>query len=382
LRRRIPGIGGDMPPRVSRRAGESMIPSARTPPAESDFERLMKEPFRPREPDSDFEKLLKKPLRRLGRVLGPVGGIIGAALPESLGSGELSPEERRRIERLPGGPSAPPAETQTTERTTRPDPRSRPPRPDEEPIEEIVVEGRTERLPRERQRMQRPAVAAVAGLAGLAGLALLLRRRSSRPTSTAPAPRRYQQRGDDLGIREDLDFSPSLPALPLPIPVSERDTEPETAPRPAESAPETATRPADLPTLLPQPEPKPEPKPQPLTDVKPPALGFCPPCDPKAVSSRRKKQREEKRKACRAFISVRVPAHKRKMCVSDFTKYLLGKLKRTVKSKVRKRIVEELEQRGVPAEKLLKLTKRPRKPKAEVEVGGVEIDIKDLLEGS
>jgi len=70
------------------------------------------------------------------------------------------------------------------------------------------------------------------------------------------------------------------------------------------------------------------------------------------------------------------------MCVSDFTKYLLGKLKRTVKSKVRKRIVEELEQRGVPAEKLPKLAKRAQKQKAEGEVGGVEIDIKDLLEGS
>jgi hypothetical protein len=65
--------------------------------------------------------------------------------------------------------------------------------------------------------------------------------------------------------------------------------------------------------------------------------------------------------------------------VQDFAKYLVRKLQRTVKGKLRKRIIAELEERGVPASRLIKLTKRPRRPKAEVEVGGVEIDFEDLL---
>ena len=67
------------------------------------------------------------------------------------------------------------------------------------------------------------------------------------------------------------------------------------------------------------------------------------------------------------------------MCVSDLTKYLFRKLQRTARAAVRKKIIAELEERGVPASRLIKATKKPRRKKAEVEVGGVEIDFEDLL---
>jgi hypothetical protein len=67
------------------------------------------------------------------------------------------------------------------------------------------------------------------------------------------------------------------------------------------------------------------------------------------------------------------------MCVQDFAKYLFRKLRRTATTAVRKRIIAELEERGVPASRLRALTRKPRRKKAEVEIGGVEIDFEDLL---
>jgi hypothetical protein len=70
------------------------------------------------------------------------------------------------------------------------------------------------------------------------------------------------------------------------------------------------------------------------------------------------------------------------MCIADLAKYLMRKAERTAKAAVRKKIIAALEARGVPASQLIKLTKRPRRPKAEVDVGGVEIDFEDLLGGN
>ena len=61
-------------------------------------------------------------------------------------------------------------------------------------------------------------------------------------------------------------------------------------------------------------------------------------------------------------------------------KYLFRKAQRTAARAIRKRIIAELEERGVPASDLIKLTKQPRRRKLpDVKVGGVEIDLKDLL---
>jgi hypothetical protein len=123
----------------------------------------------------------------------------------------------------------------------------------------------------------------------------------------------------------------------------------------------------------------------PLTPTKTPSAEL--PREParcKTPAEQRKddrKRRKEKRKECKQFLSVRVPAHKRKMCIADMAKYLYRKAQRTAKAAIRKKIIAELEERGVNAKELLKLTRRPRRPKAEIEVGGVEIDFEDLIGG-
>ena len=138
-------------------------------------------------------------------------------------------------------------------------------------------------------------------------------------------------------------------------------------------------------TVAPTPTPTPAPSsppssPPPPTLTSSNATGASSRCPTPAEQRKQdKRKREQKRKECRQFLSVRVPAHKRKMCVSDLTKYLFRKLQRTARAALRKKIIAELEERGVPASRLIKATKRPRRKKAEVEVGGVEIDFEDLL---
>jgi hypothetical protein len=121
----------------------------------------------------------------------------------------------------------------------------------------------------------------------------------------------------------------------------------------------------------------PSPPSTPLTATNAPGADSCP--TPRQQRKEEKRKRDEKRKECRQFLSVRVPAHKRKMCIADLAKYLFRKAQRTARAALRKKIIEELERRGVPASDLIKLTKRPRRRKAEVEIGGVEIDLEDLL---
>jgi hypothetical protein len=139
-----------------------------------------------------------------------------------------------------------------------------------------------------------------------------------------------------------------------------------------------------IPTPTPTPVPSSPPAP-PLTPTKTPSAEL--PREParcKTPAEQRKddrKRRKEKRKECKQFLSVRVPAHKRKMCIADMAKYLYRKAQRTAKAAIRKKIIAELEERGVNAKELLKLTRRPRRPKAEIEVGGVEIDFEDLIGG-
>lgn len=69
------------------------------------------------------------------------------------------------------------------------------------------------------------------------------------------------------------------------------------------------------------------------------------------------------------------------MCIGDLAKYLYRKAQRTARAAIRKKIIAELEERGVNARELIKLTKKPRRKKAEVEIGGVEIDFEDLIGG-
>ena len=65
--------------------------------------------------------------------------------------------------------------------------------------------------------------------------------------------------------------------------------------------------------------------------------------------------------------------------MSDLTKYLFRKLQRTARAALRKQLIAELEKRGVPASRLIKASRPPRRKKLEVDVGGVEIDFEDLL---
>jgi hypothetical protein len=312
----------------------------------SDFDRLMRGPIGKRV--DDFEELLRGPAGRVGKkLLGPIGGIIDVITPSELDSGEL-----------PGGPGSanePPKKGDTEGRPdVRNEPISDPAPPPGEEIEEIVVRGRRTRPTRSRAPAPVPSPVKVpsalpAVLGGLAAVGLLARRRREAP---APSPARRQA--------------------------------PEAAPAPA-PAPTPAPAPAPRPIPAPQPAPRPSPAPAPapsssppLTPVTPPPSG-CAPCDPKATRREQKRKRDEKRKQCRQFLSVRVPAHKRKMCIADLAKYLQRKLERTAKAAVRKKIIAALEERGVPVSSLIKATRRPRRPKAEVDVAGVEIDLEDLL---
>ena len=162
-----------------------------------------------------------------------------------------------------------------------------------------------------------------------------------------------------------------------------------TRPRSQTTTPSSTPIPTPTPTATPIPTPTPTPTATPSSPPSsppPPTLtpttpqSVCSPCRlPEQQRKDDKRRREQKRKACRQFISIRVPAHKRKMCVQDFAKYLVRKLRRTATTAVRKRIIAELEKRGVPASRLRALTRKPRRPKAEVEVGGVEIDFEDLI---
>lgn len=155
---------------------------------------------------------------------------------------------------------------------------------------------------------------------------------------------------------------------------------------PTQPATETFTPPR---TVAPTPTPTPTPSPS-----SPPAPPLTPTNAPSAQSARAprcktpaeqrkddRKRRKEKRKECKQFLSVRVPAHKRKMCIGDLAKYLYRKAQRTARAAIRKKIIAELEERGVNARELIKLTKKPRRKKAEVEIGGVEIDFEDLIGG-
>ena len=155
----------------------------------------------------------------------------------------------------------------------------------------------------------------------------------------------------------------------------------QTATPTATSSPPVTSSPPATATPIPTPAPSSPPSsPPPPTLTSSTATGASSRCPtPSEQRKQDKRKREQKRKECRQFLSVRVPAHKRKMCVSDLTKYLFRKLQRTARAALRKKIIAELEERGVPASRLIKATKRPRRKKAEVEVGGVEIDFEDLL---
>ena len=203
---------------------------------------------------------------------------------------------------------------------------------------------------------------------------------SSPPPSSSPRP---------TGIPTPLGIPNMLPAALAAASVfviRSRLTRPrsQTATPTSTPIPTPTPTPIPTPTAIPTPTPttsSPPSSPPPngtLTPVTPQSV--CSPCrSPQQQRKDEKRRRNEKRKACRQFISIRVPAHKRKMCVQDFAKYLFRKLRRTATTAVRKRIISELEERGVPASRLRALTRKPRKPKAEIKVGGVEIDLKDLL---
>lgn len=200
------------------------------------------------------------------------------------------------------------------------------------------------------------------------------------PTSTgAPAPTAVPS---PLGVPTVLPWLAAAAGLAV---IRSQQTRPRARSRPA-PAPTSSVAPAPVATPAPAPQPVPTPMPTPtappaaappLTPNRTASADSCP--SPKEQRKQDRKKRDEKRKQCRQFLSVRVPAHKRKMCIADLAKYLFRKAQRTAKAAVRKKIIAALEERGVPASDLIKLTKRPRRRKAEVDVGGVEIDFEDLL---
>jgi len=119
---------------------ERLVRGRAVSPRESEFEKLLKRP-----PKSDFEKLLEREYRprastlerglrgvsRAARVFGPIGAVIGVMTPSELGSGELSPEQRRKIQ----------TKTQP-QRKTKPAPAPPPPMLPPKPVLELP------RLPR------------------------------------------------------------------------------------------------------------------------------------------------------------------------------------------------------------------------------------------
>lgn len=111
-----------------------------------------------------------------------------------------------------------------------------------------------------------------------------------------------------------------------------------------------------------------------MTPFSPPVL----PSPPGDISEQCRRDTERRRKAkrdaCRRFISIRVPAHRRKVCVQDLGTYLVRKLKRRATTAVRKRIRERL---GFDP---FRRRRRPKIPDVKI-TRDIEIDIEDLIKG-
>lgn len=354
----------------------------------------------PRVIEGEASRVGGRIIRRAGRILGPIGGILDVLIPSGLDSGELTPEQ----------------------------------------MIEDVLEQAEEPTKRLKERLDElgtdiaRGVGVAAGGLGIGGAILLggppggIAEKPPEPPPAAAEPESPTEQPPEIAQerRSSTTPDPAIPperesaaptAQPLPAPMPSPATTPtrgsQTVPRsqtgplgvpnllPAALAavgvltlsrarPRTATRispqqtvtPTATPTPVPTPTPTPTAPPAPpLTPVRQLRVESAEKCPtPKQQRKDDRKRRQEKRKQCKQFLSIRVPAHKRKMCIGDLAKYLQRKLERTLKRAVRKKIIAELEERGVPATALIKATKRPRKPKAEVEVGGVEIDLGDLLE--
>jgi hypothetical protein len=339
------------------------------------------------------KRLAKGAIKTLPRVLGPIGAIIGVLFPEKLGSGELTPEQRADPEQIRrereaaegsvgqdiaraggvaigglvlggqvildqirrmGDTEAPPPEPGLPPPEPQPEPEPKP-----EPSPTIAQERRSPPRPAPttpEKEVEAPAPA---------------------PAAT-PAPRATRQRSQTPAPTP----ATTPAAVPVAVPAALGALAAAVLARSRSSTAATtlaAITPAITAAIAPTVAPAAAP---PLTPTTTPSATSSgePRCKTPAQQRKDdKRKRDEKRKQCRQFLSVRVPAHKRKMCIGDLAKYLLRKLERTTKREAKKKIVAYLEAHDVPASDLLKLTKRPRPPKAEVKVGGVEIDLKDLL---
>lgn len=271
-------------------------------------------------------------MRAIGRALGPIGAIIGLAIPSDL---PPEPDVTGNEPLTPGAswPSNAPPQTPTT-------PAPEPP------------------LERAPESLNFPATPDLP--------------QPSAPSPTA-APTGTPSPLPSISIpRTSPQPTPRAPSMPWPLPAP-----PATFPRlQTPPAPTTFAQPTPTPTPTPIPTPSPTGFAPPLTPSNA-APVESPPGESCETPQQRKQRQQRRRDACEKFITVTIPRHKRRVCVSEAAKLARKKLVRYVHKEAGKLTKAGLRKLGLPTRGPARRPKRVRLPKVELpggfEVGGSEI---------